>query len=246
MTASVQDDELMLQAYCDGELDAAAMAAFDRRLAADADLRRRYDRLMMVRRHLRTLPQPDMPPTLESKIRAEVAPPRVNRRWAWQALAASVAIGMVAGSGATLLYLRGRSDQEIAGQVVSNHIRSVLAQQPFDMASSDRHTVKPWFTTRLPESPVVPDLSAAGFTLAGGRVDVVGQIPVATIVYRRAAHVISLTVLMDGKAVPDIAVAGYRTLGWRNGNSAYVAVSDLPEADLAGFRRAFIAESRRL
>lgn len=246
MTAPMQDDNLMLQAYCDGELDAAAMVAFEQRMAADADLRRRHDRLMMVRQHLRALPASDLPPMLERKIKAAVAPPRVSRRRAWQALAASLVVGIAAGSGGTLLYQRGENSQEVAGQVVNNHIRSVLAQQPFDVASSDRHTVKPWFTTRLPESPLVPDLSAAGFALAGGRVDVIGQAPVATLVYRRAAHVISLTALAGDRAIPDATTAGYHTISWRDGGTTYIAVSDLPAADLVAFQRAFIAESRKL
>jgi anti-sigma factor RsiW len=246
MTAPMQDDNLMLQAYCDGELDAAAMVVFERRMAADADLRRRHDQLMMVRQHLRALPVSDLPPMLESKIKAAVATPRVSRRWTWQALAASVFVGIVVGSGGTLRYQRGQYSQEVAGQVVSNHIRSVLAQQPFDVASSDRHTVKPWFTTRLPESPLVPDLSAAGFALAGGRVDVIGQNPVATVVYRRAAHVISLTALAGDRTVTEATTAGYRTISWNDGGTTYIAVSDLPAADLVAFQRAFIAESRKL
>lgn len=246
MTASMQDDNLMLQAYCDGELDAPAMAAFDRRLAADADLRQRYDQLITVRRHLRALPAPDLPPTLESRIKVAVAPRRVSRRWAWQALAASLVVGIVAGSGGTLLYQRGQISQEVAGQAVSNHIRSVLAQQPFDVASSDRHTVKPWFTTRLPESPLVPDLSAEGFVLAGGRVDVVGQVPVATVVYRRGAHVVSLTALAGDRTVTEATMAGYRAISWRDGGTTYIAVSDIPAADLAAFQRAFTTESRKL
>ncbi len=246
MTASMQDDELMLQAYCDGELDAVAMAAFDRRLAANAELRQRRDQLMVLRQHLRALPVSDLPPMLESRIKAAVAAPQVSRRWVWQALAASVVAGMVMGSGATLLYQRRQASRQIATQVVGNHIRGVLAQQPFDVASSDRHTVKPWFTARLPESPLVPDLSAAGFVLAGGRVDVVGRTPVATVVYRRGAHVVSLTALASERAVPEAALSGYRSISWHDGGTTYVAVSDLPAADLAGFRRAFIAESRNL
>ncbi len=71
--------------------------------------------------------------------------------------------------------------EEVASQVVAGHIRGLLAPQPFDVASSDRHTVKPWFTSRLPEPPQVPDLAAQGFALLGGRVDVIGHAPVATI-----------------------------------------------------------------
>jgi len=41
----------------------------------------------------------------------------------------------------------------------------------------------------------VPDLAAQGFALLGGRVDVVGQDPVATIIYKHAAHTLSLTTL---------------------------------------------------
>jgi anti-sigma factor RsiW len=85
--------------------------------------------------------------------------------------------------------------EDVAGQVVAGHIRGQLATQPFDIASSDRHTVKPWFTSRLPESPQVPDLAAQGFVLVGGRVDVVGHDPVATIVYKHAKHTVSLTTL---------------------------------------------------
>jgi len=42
-----------------------------------------------------------------------------------------------------------------------------------------------------PESPQVPDLAAQGFVARGCRVDVVGHDPVATIVYKHAAHTVS-------------------------------------------------------
>ena len=115
--------------------------------------------------------------------------------------------------------------------------------QPFDIASSDRHTVKPWFTSRLPELPQVPDLAAQGFVLVGGRVDVVGHEPVATIVYKHAAHTVSLTTLPAGQSVSGQTIAGYNVRSWSDAQFTYIAVSDLPSADLATFERAFSAAS---
>jgi anti-sigma factor RsiW len=131
----------------------------------------------------------------------------------------------------------------VASEVVAGHIRGLLAPQPFDVASSDRHTVKPWFTARLPESPQVPDLTAQGFVLQGGRVDVIGHDPVATIVYKHAAHTVSLTTLRRGQSISDQAIAGYNVRSWSGADFTYVAVSDLSSADLAAFEGAFSAAS---
>jgi hypothetical protein len=56
---------------------------------------------------------------------------------------------------------------EIAA-IIADHQRALLAAVPNDVASSDRHTVKPWFDNKLALSPQVLDLSDAGFPLAGG------------------------------------------------------------------------------
>jgi anti-sigma factor RsiW len=85
----------------------------------------------------------------------------------------------------------------------------------------------------------VPDLSAQGFTLLGGRVDVIGHDPVATIIYKHAAHTISLTTLRAARPVPDQTISGYNVKSWSDADFTYVAVSDLPSADLASFERAF-------
>jgi anti-sigma factor RsiW len=131
------------------------------------------------------------------------------------------------------------SREEVARQIVAGHIRGLLAPQPFDIASSDRHTVKPWFTSHLPESPQVPDLAAQGFVLLGGRVDVIGHDPVATIVYKHAKHTVSLTTLPLGQSVSDQAIAGYNIRSWSDAQFTYIAVSDISPEDLATFERAF-------
>src|SRR5438045_4635099 len=71
MIASIKDsDELQMNAYCDGELDPASAMEFERRLADDQSLKARYDRLLSLRRAVRSLPQFEMPPGLRARIDA--------------------------------------------------------------------------------------------------------------------------------------------------------------------------------
>jgi anti-sigma factor RsiW len=257
MIAFMRDnDELQMNAYCDGELDPVSAIEFERRLAGDETLKAQYNRLLSLRRAVRSLPQYDVPAGLQARIQsaldadrpgqasrpAEAGRPR-QRSWSFQALAAAAVFGAVISSSVMVTMERYDRHQDVARAVVAGHIRSLLAPQPFDVASSDRHTVKPWFTSRLPESPQVPDLAAQGFVLVGGRVDVVGHDPVATIVYKHAAHTVSLTTLPTGQSVSDQAIAGYNIRSWSDAQFTYIAVSDLPGTDLATFERVFSAGS---
>jgi anti-sigma factor RsiW len=257
MIASMKDsDELRMNAYCDGELDPASAIEFERRMADDESLKARYNRLLSLRRAVRSLPQYDVPQGLRARIKSTLdadGPGQADRlrqagrarqrSWSFQALAAAAVFGAVISSSVILTMERYDLHEDVARQVVAGHIRSLLAPQPFDVASSDRHTVRPWFASRLPESPKVVDLAAQGFVLVGGRVDVVGQDPVATIVYKHAAHTVSLASLRPGQSVSDQAIAGYNVRSWSDGQFTYIAVSDLPSADLATFERAFSAKS---
>jgi anti-sigma factor RsiW len=259
MIAFMRDnDELQMNAYCDGELDPASAIEFERRLADDESLKAQYNRLLSLRRAVRSLPQYDVPAGLQARIQAALdadRPGQANRpvqlgrpdwagrprqrSWSFQALAAAAVFGAVISSSVMLTMQRYDLRDDVARQVVAGHIRGQLASQPFDVASSDRHTVKPWFTSRLPESPLVPDLAAQGFVLVGGRVDIVGHDPVATIVYKHAKHTVSLTTLPRGQSVSDRTIAGYNVRSWSDAAFTYVAVSDIPSEDLASFERAF-------
>jgi anti-sigma factor RsiW len=259
MVASLRDNvELQLNAYYDGELDPVSANEFERRLANDASLKAQYDRLLTLRQAVRSLPQYKMPGGLRARIQStldadrpvqverpgQVGPAAQARRlrqrsWSFQALAAAAVFGAVISSSVMMTIERYDLHENVAREVVAGHIRGLLAPQPFDVASSDRHTVKPWFTSHLPESPQVPDLAAQGFVLLGGRVDVIGHDPVATIVYKHAKHTVSLTTLQPGQSVSDQTIAGYNVRSWSDAEFTYIAVSDIPAEDLEAFERAF-------
>src|ERR1700678_846135 len=179
-----------------------------------------------------------------SRIEASVGGhQRVRERPSWRALAASIALTAVVASSSTWVLVGSQPENTIADSLVSDHIRALMAPQPTDVVSSDRHTVKPWFNGRIPESPRVVDLAKDDFPLVGGRLDVVAQTPVPTLVYRHEKHFISLTEMpaqsrLDSARTPR-AISGYNVVHWTENGLSYWAVSDLAPEKLDDFARLF-------
>ena len=139
---------------------------------------------------------------------------------------------------------------QVAELLVSDHIRSMMAPEPVDVVSSDRHTVKPWFNRRISNSPRVVDLAKDDFPLIGGRVDVLGRTPVSTLVYRRAKHLISLTAVpADGAFAFDSgprSINGYNIVRWTEDGVSYWAISDVEPKELDLFAQLFRGSQNEL
>ena len=153
--------------------------------------------------------------------------------------AASVLVAVMA-SGTTWLTVR-EPQTDAAEMVVADHLRALMAPQPTDVSSTDRHTVKPWFNGRVAQAPKVVDLTREGYPLIGGRVDVIGRVPVPTLVYRHNQHLISLSAIPAAsvKSPARRTIAGFNVLEWSDNGVRYWAVSDLGTSDLDSFAKAF-------
>jgi len=243
---------LLLQAALDGELDAAGMIDVEARLAADPALAAEYARLVALRGAIaRRLPRERAPDALRARVVAMAqAPsgvsPAPRRAWPpaprYRALAASLLLGVALGAGALDLIASPSADDDVQRAIVAGFIRGRLSGQSVDVATSDRHTVKPWLAVRIADATTVVDLKADGFPLVGGRIDVVGRAPVPTLVYQRREHQIALTEMPAERALaaPRRATRdGYNLLEWTDGGRLYAAVSDLPPAELDAFGEAF-------
>jgi anti-sigma factor RsiW len=240
--APPEEDRLLLHAYIDRELDVATVLALERRMTADARLKTEYKRLETLRAALAREVRKDVASDAFRKRIAQIAsrgrPIRnfQEQRFNWRAMVTSGALAACLASVATFLVVAPRSNSLDLQAIVAGHQRALLAAQSVDVASSDRHTVKPWFDGNA-LSPRVVDLAADGFPLVGGRVEIVG----GTLVYRRREHLISVVCIPksgshdDGTAPERKTEAGYTVLTWRGADFVYSAVSDVAVHDLEEF-----------
>ncbi|MEJ0051120.1 MAG: anti-sigma factor [Methylovirgula sp.] len=253
MTEVSSSEYLLLHALADGELDAAAAMSLEARLAADPVLAAEYARILAVKERTKALGKPTVSPDFAARIAAITSDAKSTSARpqarilsfdhpSWRALAASVVLTAFAASGGTyLLSSAPHYDFSVEDQVANDHHRSLLATSPIDVVSTDRHTVKPWLDQKLGMSPPTADLSAAGFPLVGGRVDVVAGDAVPTLVYGRRKHLISVVAIpLKGDGMQSVepvskTVDGYNMVDWTGNGFKYLAVSDLDPAELRSF-----------
>lgn len=250
--------ETLIDAYVDGELDAAHAAETSAHLATCARCAAfERDALDLRQRIRREATRHAAPPALRRRVLdvtgneqpagSPVRPWRIGRRSrAWSALAAALLIGIVLGQAPGLWRAPADPGPAMAEQVLSAHLRALRPNHLLDVVSTDRHTVKPWFDGQVSFAPPVKDLAGDGFPLLGGRLDVVGLRPVAAMVYGRRLHRISLFVWPDGGGEPApraFALDGYNVRTWQEGGFTLWACSDLAGAELDEFAARWRAAS---
>lgn len=231
-----------IHALLDGELPLQAALEVESHVRACPSCAAAYGRLRSLQSALRSQALRFAPPrALADRVRAGVASARRPGRQGvlspFLALAASLVLGVAIGR-FLLPASRDHSAPLSARSIVDAHVRALALGKLTEVASSDQHTVKPWFAGKVPFSPGVKDLASEGFPLLGGRVENVSGAPDAVLVYGRARHVIEVFVHVAERGssrTGSSEIRGFHVVTWRQGDLAYDAVSDLNEAELGAF-----------
>jgi anti-sigma factor RsiW len=241
----------MLHLYFDGELDTVAALGFEKHLEACAQCRADLADLQAIRGRLRSdLTRVSARPAFEQRIAAAIAAdaapskavrPRRWGRWEWPRLAAAAAVLVIASSSATFYALQPSAEDRWVDGIVNAHERAMLAGHEIDVVSSNRHTVKPWFTGKTAMAPLVVDLADAGYPLVGGRLDVPVDQATPAIIYKVGPHVLSLYMRPgQGSTEPALRkVDGFSVLEWRQNGFIFTAVSDADGNEVRAFQKAF-------
>jgi mycothiol system anti-sigma-R factor len=237
-----------VHAYVDGEMGGDERTAVERHLATCADCASARAAILRLRERIRAeVPQHAAPESLRARVLDAL--PAAAAKHTRSALRTSrarwLALGALAGCAATLVawllgnvVLEWQEGRNLAREAVSAHVRATLSDRLVQVASSDRHTVKPWMSSRLDYSPPVRDLAGDGFPLVGGRLDYIDGRPVATLVYRYREHVIDVFVRpLPARPPPadEAAVRGFNLAHATGAAMDWLAVSDVSADVLRSF-----------
>ncbi|HVO42554.1 MAG TPA: anti-sigma factor [Aggregatilineales bacterium] len=243
----------LLDPYMDGELDLVRSLEIDEHLQGCPDCSGAYAEAQALQTamhhsslyataptHLRQLVQV----SLRQANRVEQGRLMLPRRWMPAlSVAAALVVGIVITLGVSRLTPAPSADDLLAQDVLSSHLRSLMVDHLADVASTDQHTVKPWFNGKLNFSPPVVDLADQGFPLIGGRLDYLDNRAVAALVYQRRKHVINLFIWPAANNSETNTVSasqqGYQIYHWQRSGMIFWAVSDVASTDLSDFVQLF-------
>lgn len=234
----------LLGAYVDGELEKGDAAAVAAHLETCAHCREVAGDIRHIGSAMVRLGREPAPPELLARVRsslAGIAEQREARFFFLTPLIVRQAAALAAACVLTALLTwwvtvaTGESER-LQEQLLTAHVRSLIQDSPIQVASSDAHTVKPWFAGRVDFAPEVKDLTGEGFPLLGGRLDYVGERRVGVLVYKRRLHLINVFMWPAARAEASeprlYRKNGYNLLSWSRGGIGYWAVSDLEQGEL--------------
>jgi anti-sigma factor RsiW len=245
-----REAQALLDAYVDRELDVVQDLAIAAHLQTCQRCTLQHDALLALRAALHTGGAYFVPPAhVHRRIRRTLRYTGSGKRWrsSWVGLAAGI-IGALALGGVLLWqHTPAVPSEPLAREVVANHVRSLMVDHLTDLASSDSHTLKPWFSNKLDFAPPVIDLTAQGFSLVGGRLEYLHERPAAAIVYQRRRHLINVLITPASASLrgtaPPMLQQGYHLWHWTTAGMAYWVVSDLNRQELGDFVQLLQARS---
>jgi anti-sigma factor RsiW len=228
--------EEKIAALVDGELDGAARAEMEAHLAGCAACSARLAELRELSKTVRegaSRPEPDADQVRRLGRAIRRGPGGRLARAATFAKYALVAAAAVLAWSAATWWAKPSEERRMGEEIVAAHVRSLLVDHLTDVASSDRHTVNPWFQGKIDFAVGARDHGEQGFPLAGGRLDYVDGRAVAAVVYKHGPHALNLFVSSErsgGGGSGELAVRGYRIVHWTAGGTERWLVSDADES----------------
>ena len=228
----------LLHAYADGELDLINSREIAQHLRTCEECRGAEEQIRALSQALTSdAPSYRTPAHLRRKIRAAVRREAKEKTFSpWLAFAVGAACAVIAIAIVSFQTTHVSRENAIVDQVIANHVRSLLAAHLVDIASSDQHTVKPWFDGKIDFAPDVHDFATSGFPLVGGRLDYLDSKTVVALVYQRNKHPINVFIVPVTGSSDTSPVffnrRGYNVLSWNHHDMRYWAVSDLNETEL--------------
>ena len=227
-----------VDAYLDSEMPAEQMAAMQAHVRGCGACAAQMAERMQLKRAIASAGRQFSPSAdFRRRVQRQLgAPQRIS--WRWLAPAAIAAAALIA------IFFNLKIWSEAPPQfreIADLHVAALASSNAVDVASTDRHTVKPWFQGKLPFSFDLPELAGTPFTLLGGRMAYLNQSPGAQLIFQVRQHKISVFVFQDRAPLNRGLSSGRqnlpRSLGfsgetWSGRGLRYFVISDASSDDL--------------
>ncbi|HWK30743.1 MAG TPA: zf-HC2 domain-containing protein [Terriglobales bacterium] len=232
-----------IDAFVDAELPADETRGFDEHLRSCPACAQETFSRQHLKAETRLAGQRYVPsPEFAEQIAQRIAPKR-KRSVVWMPALASAAAVLLLAIFVGVAWRERSSQQEVGAQLVNQfvdqHVTTLASDHPVDVASTDRHTVKPWFAGKVPFSVDIPNLEGTGFELIGGRLTYVRQAPAAQLIFGTRKHRISVFMVREGREVASLGNdpspvrrEGFNTQTWVEDGIRYFAISDVNAQDI--------------
>ena len=259
MSLATPIDDADVHAYADGQLAPERAAAVDAALAQDPELALRVAGIRAQNAALRDALDPMLAePIPERLLAAATAPVEAGGRGAsartvrpgrWLATGFAVAATLVVGAGLGW-YTRGALLEQagtpttFARQAAFTHaLYAADARRPVEVWASEEKSLVTWLTKRLDSPMHVPDLSALGYSLVGGRLVAGNEKPTALLMYEnpdkeRLSLQIRKQVVPGGETAFRYAVEnGVGVFYWIDDDCSYALTGTLDRGRLLSIAR---------
>ena len=202
------EDRKALAAYLDGELPAEQERGLQDHLRTCPECAAEIAAMVAMRRAMRPAGTRFAPSAeFRRKVQGQIAQkrsPGLGSRWLWSFAVASLAVMLLA-----VIWTRQSTARNAAFREVTDlHVSDLASANPYDVVSSDRHTVKPWFQGKIPFAFNLPEFAGTEFTLLGARLVYLHQQAAAQLVVADGKHKISVLIVHEnggfGSALPFI------------------------------------------
>jgi anti-sigma factor RsiW len=230
----------LISAYADGELDAQQRAQAERHLGECENCSQSLKAISAMKVAMRNdVLLFNVPGALRKKIESMVAKaadppahakpktsrPVIHLKHVLMATAAGLALA----AGITGYVMWPTARDRIEAQAVQDYRQALAGSSVAHVESSDSATVLHWLSMQSNFSPVTPNRLPTGYTLAGGRIDVVDGRHVAVFVYRKGSQTSNLFQWPANNAVGAgnvDTIQGVGVTAWNAGGMNFVMVSD--------------------
>jgi Predicted transmembrane transcriptional regulator (anti-sigma factor) len=230
-----------LDAYIDGELLAAESGALMSHLRGCPACATETLERVQLKRSVALAGKRYQP---DAEFRARIAQnfgEKAEREssWFWKIVLMPAMIILLMSVGLSWYMSRGKADrQRVYSELADLHVATLASGTPVDVVSTDRHTVKPWFAGKIPFTFNLPELQGTDFTLIGGRVTYLEQMPGAHLIYGIRKHEISVFIFQDrdrdaaSSTSTPVQMLSFNVASWTQNGLRYFVIGDVGANDL--------------